>query len=371
MMEYHVKVGVLLLLILSFYKLCLERQKTLHFNRFFLLIGIGASFLIPVLNVGVVHFQKEVVSGMQTAMPATIKGEEYSYSMLLLGMYSVVVAALLVRFFVRLYQLTSVIRSHEKTAYKGVDLILLDQPCSPHTFLKSVFLNRADYESGAIEEEVLLHEWAHAKQLHSIDVILLELLAVFFWFQPAIYGLKRVVKLNHEFLADDAVLSKEVTLTQYQDILLTALETKAASDLSSGWNFQSTKKRLVMMQKKNSKSEMVRNGILSTLFLFGLMMAFGQNAQAQSQKSLKVVEQDRDAYFKDAVFKCEESSGKTVYKAYADMTDEEKGKVPPPPPKPGLAPLMQGAVVVVDKDGNVKTQDGNVAPPAPPAPPKR
>ena len=47
---------------------------------------------------------------------------------------------------------------------------------------------------------------------------LIELLQIVFWFHPLIYVLKHHVKLNHEFLADDAVLQEGSDTKTYQNI---------------------------------------------------------------------------------------------------------------------------------------------------------
>ncbi len=52
----------------------------------------------------------------------------------------------------------------------------------------------------------MLHEEAHASQKHSLDILFVELLQIIFWFNPLFYFIKRSIKLNHEFLADRAVL---------------------------------------------------------------------------------------------------------------------------------------------------------------------
>ncbi|HBY69604.1 MAG TPA: peptidase M56, partial [Flavobacteriaceae bacterium] len=71
-----------------------------------------------------------------------------------------------------------------------------------------------------IPEEVLLHEHAHAKQMHSVDILFIELLHVLFWFNPLFIFLKRSMKLNHEFLADRAVLKQGAETSVYQKLLL-------------------------------------------------------------------------------------------------------------------------------------------------------
>ena len=89
--------------------------------------------------------------------------------------------------------------------------ILLQKHIIPHTLLKYIFVNKTDFESQKIPKEVLLHEQTHAIQRHSSDLLFVEVLQIIFWFNPLLYFIKKSIKLNHEFLADQAVLYNGVT----------------------------------------------------------------------------------------------------------------------------------------------------------------
>lgn len=98
-------------------------------------------------------------------------------------------------------------------------MVLLDKAGSPFFFLNYIFVNRSLQDSEDFHR-MMAHEMEHVKQGHSVDVLLLELLTVFQWFNPFMWMLRRAIRENHEFLADRAVLNSGVSRGYYKELLL-------------------------------------------------------------------------------------------------------------------------------------------------------
>jgi hypothetical protein len=131
---------------------------------------------------------------------------------------------------------------------------LIKEKLVPHSFGKYIFVNRTDYENGRIAEEIIIHEWAHIRQKHTLDNIFMEILIAFFWFNPVCYGYKKKIKLNHEFLADEAVIQSNRPIFDYQMLLINSIRQQPNIQLASNFNYLITKKRLIMMTKTTSKT---------------------------------------------------------------------------------------------------------------------
>ncbi|HET8865052.1 MAG TPA: M56 family metallopeptidase [Gracilimonas sp.] len=145
----------------------------------------------------------------------------------------------------------------------------------PHTFLNTVFLNKKQFESGQISEEVLNHEFTHVRQKHSLDILFVEFLKAIFWFNPLLYLYRNAIALNHEYLADEAVLSKGTIIKDYQRMLLKTMEGNTIHSLASSFNFSSTKRRLQMMTQSKTKVKFqVKLAMLVPLFA-GLSLMLG------------------------------------------------------------------------------------------------
>ena len=111
-----------------------------------------------------------------------------------------------IRFNKNLRRLYRKIVNAEQIREDEVTIVLLDEPISPFSFSDFLFVNRDEYRSG-LEKDILRHEMAHIRQNHTWDVIFIETLLVFFWFNPALYFYRKAIQTNHEFLADEAVVS--------------------------------------------------------------------------------------------------------------------------------------------------------------------
>ncbi|MFT4094880.1 MAG: M56 family metallopeptidase [Niabella sp.] len=131
---------------------------------------------------------------------------------------------------------------------------------------------------------MLEHELAHTRQKHSLDILFFELLQIVCWFNPVFFLYKRSVKINHELLADAAVVKKSGNVHSYQNILLQRATAPSALALASSFNFLTTKKRLIMLTKRTN---LYRAGLkaLSVLPLLGLLVfLFSQKAYTQSKE---------------------------------------------------------------------------------------
>ena len=293
MVTYLLKSSACMAIFLLFYLLVLERENMHNFKRFFLLAGLIASFVIPALVF--TTYVETMTSPMNTVIvggtPTTAieqnltvgDGDTFDWSLLFWAIYGLGSTIFAIRFLKHCMQLFQRIRTNPKRKLKAVTQVLLQEQLPPHTFFKYIFLNKEALKKGTISKEVLLHEEAHARQLHSFDVFFIELLQVFFWFNPLLIGFKRSIKLNHEFLADRAVLHQNIATTTYQNTLLSFVSATTKKEnqsirMANAINYSSTrltlfgktfafgstvghfKKRFKVMGKHTSKtSAMVRS----------------------------------------------------------------------------------------------------------------
>jgi len=97
---------------------------------------------------------------------------------------------------------------------------------------------------------ILLHEKSHIRRHHSLDIFLMEIIAVVFWFLPFIYHLKKVLKEQHEFQADQDVINMGINTYDYSEMLITFSMAFKHSEITSTFNYSFIKRRLLMITKK-------------------------------------------------------------------------------------------------------------------------
>ncbi|MCB0454859.1 MAG: M56 family metallopeptidase, partial [Aequorivita sp.] len=115
------------------------------------------------------------------------------------------------------------------------------------------------------------HEETHARQKHSLDIVFATLLQIVFWFNPLFYFIKKSIKLNHEFLADRAVLKTGAKISEYQKILLAFSSNAATPSLAHSLNYSSIKKRFTLMKTHTSQRAIWLRSLL-ILPLFSILI---------------------------------------------------------------------------------------------------
>ena len=187
-------------------------------------------------------------------VPQIVEEPQVNYVPIILwSIYGLGVLLFSVKFILNLIRIFNKIRKNETNKSQSFIYVLLNDLVIPHSFFSYIFLNKETYKTEQIPNEVLIHEQTHAIQKHSIDVLLIELLQILFWFHPLVYIIKHAIKLNHEFLADEAVINQGVEPSAYQQLLIAFSSNASKNQLASAINYSSIKKRFTVMKTHTSK----------------------------------------------------------------------------------------------------------------------
>ncbi|CAM1361130.1 M56 family metallopeptidase [Tenacibaculum xiamenense] len=339
MIFYILKTIACLSLLLAFYHFFLEREKMHRFNRFYLLGSVIVSFLIPLFTIEttvILPIEPEYIE--ETIVPNEITTSPINYFEYLLYIWWTVSGILLIRFIKNLWNLLKIVKNNQQIKYKKAILVLVDDSISPYTFWNYIFINKDEFDNKEIEKELFTHELTHVTQKHTFDVIFLELLLISFWFNPMFYLLKKYIQLNHEFLADNNVITLHKNISEYQYLLLNKTAWNNNYYLASNFNYSLTKKRLVMMTTKSSKSKILLKKLAVMPLIAGFTFVFAERVEAQKKRStLKEVKSTKDKVkdvhvYNDKVTYTYES-GKVIVKKLSHLTEAEKQQLPPPPAK--------------------------------------
>ena len=173
-----------------------------------------------------------------------------------------------------------------------VRLIVHSKEMAPFSWMRYIMVSEKDMtEDGS---EILIHELSHIKHGHSMDLILMDLLIVFQWFNPAVWLMKQSLQQVHEFQADDSVLRAGVNAKQYQLLLIKkAVGTRRYSMVNS-FNHSKLKKRITMMWKKKSSKWAFAKCIYALPLAFVAVSAFaapeisGRLTEISSVKDIQI-----------------------------------------------------------------------------------
>jgi len=275
------------------YLLLLDREPWGHLKRFYLLISLFLSFLIPFLPTGIPGteevynvslpslFTEITVLANESPTAVSLDYTGPSAWTLLLGI--IYLTGFTYSLF-KLFQFISGVKKRLTSATSigpgPVKLVPLPYSIVTHTFWRWVFYSRQEPPA----PEILAHERAHAIQLHSFDRLFIALLRTACWFNPVLHWYDMAIRENHELLADQAVLNAGWDPVTYQQRLLLALQSiNGVPHLSSGAGFALTKKRFQMMYTSSSHwsrslAKLSAAGLLWAILLIG----FGERGFAQA-----------------------------------------------------------------------------------------
>ena len=287
------KSSACLAILMLFYKIVLETLSHHHFKRFYLLAALLMSAIIPFItfikyveptfDFGVYNPESMTTPPyFPTELPTITEEQPNTFlPTLLWTVYAIGVIVFSTRFILNLFKISSKIKRHQKVKTNDFINVLIEKLAIPHTFFNYIFLNKSAFENDEIPQEVLLHEQAHARQKHSLDILFLEILQIIFWFNPLLYFIKKDIKLNHEFLADQQVLKSGYHPKTYQNLLLSFSSNQKELALVNAINYMSIKKRLTIMNTQTSHRSKWLRSLLLLPVLALLLFSFSQTKEVE------------------------------------------------------------------------------------------
>ncbi|WP_066510026.1 M56 family metallopeptidase [Rufibacter sp. DG15C] len=339
MMEYLLKVSLVMAVGFLFYKLVLQQESFFATNRFYLLCCLVLAFAFPFVNMpqlvknqGVVSslFQeKETVTEttpgvastsverlrVQTVEPAAsvasqsvtaqepassgssmvaetekasaaaetsvLEGRSWGFWLAMFYVFGVAIFCLNLLFQL-VATLWKVYRSHDKVEDGDYVIINTAKPQAPCSFFKYIFIHPDSYDFDTYEQ-IIAHEKIHVRLGHTLDLLLAELAVVVLWFNPLAWLYKREVEKNIEYQTDAILLGQEqVSPDSYQMSLLQIACPQKPLSITTNYNQSLLKQRICMMNaKKSTPHAFWKYAFLAPLF-FGTLLVLNEPATSHT-----------------------------------------------------------------------------------------
>lgn len=297
-MVYFLKINVAIALFYAFYRLFFYKDTFFAWRRTALLCFFAVSAAVPLLDIQQWIVQQEPMAAMADLYAAVVLPEltltltpqpETDWRQLMADgivvAYWLVAALLALRF---LFQLAGIVRLARRCPTQKIDgttVHLLPRAEGPFSFFRWIFVC-PDAHTGDELHEILTHERTHARQWHSIDVLTGELACIVCWFNPFAWLMKREIRTNLEYMADEKVLETGHDSRTYQYHLLGLSHHKAAATIYNSFNVLPLKKRIIMMNKRRTRA-IGRTKYLMFLPLAALLMIVS-NIEAVARATQKI-----------------------------------------------------------------------------------
>lgn len=274
---YLVKASAITGLFMGFYLIFLKRETLFWWNRWFLLSGLWVALLLPMFPF--THVVELSVSQFEKPLKAIVTAPEMQASQanflkqLLFGVYllGVLIGALMLAR--QLGKVITLIRSYPGKPEGGFRYITANNLTTPFSFLNYIFYN-PDAHNPSELRMILDHERAHARQLHTVDILLGRLVGIVLWLNPLMWWYQKLIHQNLEYLADSQAVRETPSLREYQYALLEISGNTPSLTLTHNFYNSFIKNRILMLQQQPSNPLKKMKHLLILPVLAFFMMAF-------------------------------------------------------------------------------------------------
>ena len=278
-----------------FYFLVLRRETFFTSNRFYLLGSLLFGVVFPLIDFSwwSILTKDTTASIMMQPLAVTVnqlgytleevvvtanQSDVFSAGSIIAGIYCLGVAFLSLRLVYGIYALWRLKNQSSIEEKSGYQLVKTETLHLPFSFFNALYWSKKLDLSAEDEDRILRHELTHIQQHHSIDIILLEITSILFWFNPIIWFYRTAIRNTHEYLADQKVLIQSKK-KQYGQLLLRQMQSGIAFSLANNFNHSQLKKRFNMMNQNKSSRWAITKYIWALPLLAVLLLAFKASDQ--------------------------------------------------------------------------------------------
>ena len=268
----------------SFYQIFLRKDTHFVLNRCFLIVGLIFSLALPFIHIyyslpienivtNSVAFRDDMYHSIASISTVGSLEKSFDFGQLFFLIYIIGAILFFVRLLIHLGSLVYIMNKYGVRRENNRLVVYMNNETDHFSFWYITFINRAKLAHDD-EQVVFAHETAHIKQFHFVDLLFVEIACVLLWFNPFIWLYKHSLKTVHEFLADQEVLKKGISKTNYYQLLFTQCVGFRFDTLTNSFHYSTIKTRIRMMTttKTNNKSTLkfllVLPAVAALLFLF-------------------------------------------------------------------------------------------------------
>ncbi len=226
-------------------------------------------------------------AGTSIAVLSEAGNKKWNYKRVLALIYFGITCVLGIRLLISLSRIFLLWYNSVSIVKKELVIETTRQIKNSFSFFNVIFLNKEEKTDEEINS-IIAHESIHASQLHSLDILLIELLSAVMWFNPVVWMMRKSLQQIHEYLADEGALSTGVNKSKYQALLLNQVAEERLISLSSGFNHSLIKKRIIMMTKPKL-SQKTNLKILTIIPVAALLFLGVACVNGQVEKNNKVI----------------------------------------------------------------------------------
>ncbi|MBA0883112.1 M56 family metallopeptidase [Flavobacterium undicola] len=335
---YLIKASGLIALFYFAYFLLLRKETFFSANRWFLLLGLITSSVLPLFFITkIIWIEPTTDSFDWSNIPVTTSiatpEPEIDWYLILGYVYFIGIAISLLKLVFDFKSLIQLLKGKTIQQQGNFKLIDLAENIAPFSYFNYIVYNSSLYTVVELEN-ILEHEKVHSQQKHSLDVLISRLFCVFFWFNPLIWLYKKAIAQNLEFIADSEAAKKITDKKAYQLTLLKITTQENCVALTNHFYQSLIKKRIVMLNKNQSKKWNSWKYITVFPALVAFVFLFQIEVVAQEKVAPKQENETKSESIKLTSFKIRKdlkslAKGKEIYINGEKSTKDDLAKLDP------------------------------------------
>lgn len=364
--NYIIQAHILFIVLLGVYHFLLRKDTYFKFNRRYLLLIGFIALAVPLVDIPIVSNTIVNLPYVAEEQPSTQAANEANnpneislwsqFSANLLYLYLSVAVILMIVFLFKLLKIRRKVNHIKQSAqFNYLNSIYVSKnEIEPFTFFKDSFISQSmlDKEGANL---IVNHERTHARENHTIDIIIGELFNSLLFLNPFKKCYLKHITENHEYLADATVTKKNLN-ERYTSLLINLTLKREGLQIVSFFAKPTILNRIDMM-KRTKKSRLKQ--VIASLFTLLLVSMFAcdfqeeeiviQEVQATDANTI-TTENDNEKVFQIVEDQAEPVNG--IQDFYDNIGTFLDGKYPKQAQNMGI----EGVVFiqfVIEKDGSL------------------
>ncbi|PKB18399.1 M56 family metallopeptidase [Flavobacterium sp. 5] len=321
--------GLITMFFLAYY-LLLRKETFFTTNRWFLLAGLFTSVILPWIVFTTIVWVEPIQNSLDwSKIPTTpIQKDsfEINWYLVLASAYAIGTVLFLMQFAFDFYHLNRVLKGKQIKQQADHKFIDLQENIAPFSYFNTIVYNSSLYNESEMES-ILEHEKVHSEQYHTIDVLITRVFCILFWFNPFIWLYKNAILQNLEFIADSEA-SKNISDKKAYQLTLLKITTHENCVVLTNHFYQSLiKKRIVMLNKNQSKKwnffkyALIIPALVAFVFLFQMEVIAKEKNQTLSTEKSNLISKTEDVN----IYKINKNSTENDLKETASTINKNYG----------------------------------------------
>jgi len=300
-LDYILKANLLLIFFGLFYLIFLKRETFYQLNRWYFIGSIIVAITAPLITftktiwIDPIPVEFYVTDENTNVISEVIKEPSFLETIDL--QQTAVYLILFISFILiirKIYAVAKLYRSIKKLPSLGVSNIKISADNKTvYSFYQWIVVPE-NFFKWQNHQLILDHERIHLNQKHTFDLILVEIVAAVFWFNPLVKTIQRFINSNLEFIVDEEMIETTESVLYQKNLL--QFQTQHAIQFANSYNASEIKNRILQINSKKSTNMKKLKFLLATPALVAFFALFQIETIAQIKETIEVQKIEETSY---------------------------------------------------------------------------